>query len=233
MNSKPSNVISSIVQQLNTLNESINETPDINIVILIIEAIKGGLKLPIVPKNITKVKAVFAALVEQGNNEAVEQMHPTLKRDKEFVKSLLKININVFKYVDEIITDDETIAKYVIDRVPESLRYVSYRLKEDKAFCKYVIARNLGALQYIRNRELLTDREFFMQHVSFIQYAHHELRSDLEFMKQIFQKHPDAFQFASEEIRANKEVLDMVLKIQPTLIVFADPKLWNDYAHLF
>lgn len=130
----------------------------------------------------------------------------SLKKDKLFIKRLIKLSPNSFQFVDEELRSDPAFVESIFYDNPEALKYASPSLLDNKSFIKRMI--NLDAKNYL--------------------FASDRLKSDLEIAKIAIAKDGMMLQFAPEAIKSNANAVAIAVNSSRSAIIFANDSLKSD-----
>ena len=193
-----------------------------------IEETKGKLDLKLVD---TKNKDIMKSVLKK-DGLLIKYVDESLREDEELAIIALKQNIAAICYLPEKIKDNKEIMIMAIKMNPAVIKYVSKRLQNDKDIAITAIKENALAIKYV-SKEIQADEEIMLMVVKqnglLLEYASENLKNDVRILKTAIKQNVDAIRYAPEIIRQDRNIMKEALRYNGLLLEIAPEEIKKDY----
>jgi len=153
-----------------------------------------------------------------------------IKKDRNFVLAAVKKNGMILKYLEDFFKEDEEIVRTAIQQAGIAIKFAHKKFKKDREFVLLAVQQNGLALGFLE--DFCDDEEVvktaIQQAGEAIVFAHKKFKKNREFVLLAVQQNGSVLLSLSEEYRRDKEIVLIAVKKQGEELEYADKSLKQD-----
>ena len=195
---------------------------------------KNGWIFSYIDEKFKKDKELIAIAIENAPAILEEDVPEEVKKDKDFLFSLIKINKEVVEYIDKKTWEDNDFLLKVLKETGYGLQYATKQQQNDIELVVKAIANDGFALAYA-SEELKKDKALVLKAIESysdpLKYADSSLQNDRAFIKKAIEVNAFAITSVESALKSDRELQKMAV-MQNTYVLDYLPELKKDKAFM-
>lgn len=177
-------------------------------------------------KSILKDKAfVLKQFRKSSNEQAVKDLSPALKKDKEFILNLIQVNPYVFAYLDNELNNDRDLVLTALNLGADILQHAGPVARKDKNIILTSIKKNPNTIAFA-DKSLLSSKNFILQAIKInpfvFQHLDNKWTSNKEMVKAAISQKTELFAYIDPKLKKNGTFMHELAKINPSIQTHLD-----------